>query len=354
MATRTTRRPYGTMPDGTVVELVALADESGVEVDIITYGGILAAIRAPDRQGRKANVVLGLPDLDGYRTRNRFFGAITGRFANRIAGAAFTIDGQTFRLPANSSGVNAIHGGLVGFDKRVWAIETLPAGDGVALSYRSPDGEEGYPGNLNVTVTYRLDGGALRIDYAAATDRPTVLNLTNHSYFNLAGEGSGDVMGHELTLMADQYTPTDAASIPNGELAAVDGTPFDFRRPTAVGARIREAHPQIVAGRGYDHNFVLRKSAPGALEPFARVREPLSGRTLEGATTEPGVQFFSGNNLDGSLVGSGGRVYRQSAGFCLETQHFPDSPNKPHFPSTVLRPGERFASTTVFTFGVEG
>ncbi|HMR33928.1 MAG TPA: aldose epimerase family protein [Geminicoccaceae bacterium] len=350
--TTTRRSAYGSMPDGTQVELVALADGTGVEVDIITYGGILAAIRAPDRKGAKANIVLGLPDLEAYRSRNRFFGAITGRYANRISGAAFTLDGRSFRLAGNSAGgANAIHGGLVGFDKRIWAAETLA--DGVALAYSSPDGEEGYPGRLDVTVTYRLSGGALRIDYAAVTDRPTVLNLTNHSYFNLAGEGSGDVLDHELTLLADSFTPTDANGIPTGELAAVDGTPFDFRRMTAIGARIGEAHPQIVIGRGYDHNYVLRKSAAGAPEPFASVREPSSGRTMQVSTTEPGVQFFSGNNLDGSLVGTGGRTYRQSAGFCLETQHFPDSPNKPHFPSTVLRPGERFASTTVFAFGVE-
>lgn len=355
MATRMTRSVYGTMADGTTVELVALADETGVEVDIITYGGILAAIRTPDRDGRKANVALGLPDLEGYRTRNRFFGAVTGRYANRIAGASFAIDGQIYRLAANNAGgANAIHGGLQGFDKRVWKAEPLPGGDGVALSYSSADGEEGYPGKLDVTVTYSLSGGALRIDYAAVTDKPTVLNLTNHSYLNLAGEGSGDVLGHELMLIADRYTPTDAVSIPTGELAPVEGTPFDFREPVAIGARIRDAHPQIVTGKGYDHNFVLRKSAPGALELFAKVREPVSGRTLEVSTTEPGVQFFSGNNLDGSLVGSGGRTYRQSSGFCLETQHFPDSPNKPDFPTTLLRPGERFASTTVFKFGVDG
>ena len=352
MATTTRRSAYGSMPDGQAIELVALADGSGVEVDIITYGGILAAIRTPDRRGASANVVLGLPDLEAYRSRNRFFGAITGRYANRISGAGFTIDGRSFRLAGNSAGgANAIHGGLQGFDKRVWTAQMLT--DGVALFYSSPDGEEGYPGKLDVTVTYTLSAGALRIDYAAVTDKPTVLNLTNHSYFNLAGEGSGDVLGHELMLLADRYTPTDANGIPTGELAPVDGTPFDFRQAAAIGARIREAHPQIVVGRGYDHNYVLSKSAPGALEPFARVREPVSGRTMEVSTTEPGVQFFSGNNLDGSLVGTGGRVYRQSAGFCLETQHFPDSPNKPDFPSTVLRPGERFASTTVFAFGVE-
>lgn len=353
MTTRMTRRSYGRMPDGTEVELFALADASGVEVDLITYGGILTAIRTPGRDGSLANIALGLPDLDAYRSRNRFFGAIAGRYANRIRGARFVIDGQTFTLPVNSSGVNALHGGHKGFDKKVWRAEPLPAGDGVALSYTSPDGEEGYPGTLDVTVTYRLADGGLRIDYAAVTDRPTVLNLTNHSYFNLAGEGSGDVLGHELTLAADRYTATDAASIPTGELAAVDGTPFDFRTATPIGARIAEAHPQIVIGRGYDHNFVLRKAKPGALEPFAAVREPGSGRTMQVSTTEPGVQFFSGNNLDGSLVGPGGRSYRQSAGFCLETQHFPNSPNQPEFPSTVLRPGERFASTTLFQFGTD-
>jgi aldose 1-epimerase len=348
-----TSDPFGSLPDGRAVERWTLGPASGVAVDVLTYGGILAAVRAPDRSGEPANIVLGLPTLADYATRNRFFGTITGRYANRIAGARFTLDGATYELAA-THGANALHGGRRGFDKQVW--RAAPAGESaVRLSYTSPDGEEGYPGRLEVHVTYALSAdGGLRIDYEATTDRPTVLNLTNHAYFNLAGEGSGDVLGHLLELCADGYLPTDHSSIPTGEIAPVDGTPFDFRTPTTLGARITEAHPQLVLARGYDHNMVLHKSAPGALELAARAIEPRSGRTLEVLTTEPGVQLFSGNNLDGSLVGSGGRTYRQSAGFCLETQHFPDSPNRPEFPSTVLRPGQIFRSTTIFRFGVEG
>jgi aldose 1-epimerase len=349
MPTDADRRFYGSLPDGRAVDLLTLKG-GRLEADIITYGGIIAAIRCPDRHGAVANVCLGLPDLEAY-TRKRFFGTITGRYANRIAGARFTLDGVEHRLAA-SNGPNAIHGGVEGFDKKLWRILAADAAS-VRLAYTSPDGEEGYPGRLEVEVTYAATaGGALRIDYAATTDRPTVLNLTNHAYFNLAGEASGDILGHELQLLADSFLPTDGGAIPTGEIAPVAGTPFDFREPMAIGARIREPHPQILIGRGYDHCYVLRKTAPGALGLAARVREPASGRVLEVLTTEPGVQFFSGNNFDGSLVGCGGRTYRQSAGFCLETQHFPDSPNRPEFPSTVLRPGERFASTTVLRFGV--
>lgn len=347
-----TRTSYGRLPDGREVERWTLA-AGDVAADILTWGGTLAAVRAPDRAGRLANVVLGLPSLADYVARNRFFGSITGRYANRIAGARFTLDGTTYEL-ARTHGANALHGGLAGFDKQVW--RAAPAGDAaLRLDYSSADGEEGYPGRLDVTVTYSLgtDGG-LRIDYVAVTDRPTVLNLTNHAYFNLGGEASGDVLGHRLQLLADAYLPTDAHAIPTGEIAPVAGTPFDFRSPTPLGARIAEAHPQLVLARGYDHNMVLRKSAPGALQLAARAVDPDSGRSLEVSTTEPGLQLFSGNNLDGSLIGSGGRTYRQSAGFCLETQHFPDSPNRPDFPGTVLRPGERFASTTIFRFGIEG
>jgi aldose 1-epimerase len=346
------RVPYGALPDGRRVDRWTLTSAAGVSVEILTYGGIVAAVHAPDRDGRPANVVLGLPDLDAYRTRNRFFGTITGRYANRIAGGRFSLDGTTYEL-ARNNGANALHGGLQGFDKRLWAAE--PAGDhAVQLRYVSADGEEGYPGRLAVSVTYALsDDGALRIDYRATTDRPTVLNLTNHSYFNLAGEASGDILDHLLEIAADAYLPTDAGGIPTGEIAPVAGTPFDFREPTPIGARITEAHPQLVQVCGYDHCFVLREAAPGALAEVARVVAPTSGRTLTVRSTEPGVQLYTGNHLDGSLVGRGGRTYRQSAGFCLETQHFPDSPNRPEFPSTVLRPGETFHSTTIFHFGVE-
>jgi aldose 1-epimerase len=354
MAPGTSHEPIGTTRKGETVERWRLAS-GAVEVEVLTYGGIIAAIRTPDRHGRRGNIALGLPDLAAYLDRNRFFGAITGRYANRIAGGGFTLDGVEYRL-AQNNGPNAIHGGLEGFDKRVWRARAAGGPDeaGVALAYVSADGEEGYPGELTVEVVYRLNAaGELRIDYAATTDRPTIVNLTNPRYFNLAGEASGDVLGHELLLVADAFTPTDPTSIPTGEIRDVTGTPFDFRTPTAIGARIREPHEQIVHGRGYDHNWVLRKSRAGALELAAVAREPVSGRVLEVLTTEPGVQFYSGNFLDGSLVGSGGRTYRQSAGFCLETQHFPDSPNHPHFPTTVLRPGETFRGTTIFRFTVE-
>ncbi|HET6469509.1 MAG TPA: aldose epimerase family protein [Geminicoccaceae bacterium] len=350
----TVTEPAGSAEDGRPVERWRLRN-GGLEVEILTYGGIVAAFRAPDRHGRLADVVLGLPSLDGYLARHPYFGAITGRYANRIAGARFSLDGVEHQL-AQNDGANALHGGRQGFDKQVWRARPTNDADvaGVALAHVSAHGEEGYPGELAVEVAYRLDAdGSLRIDYSATTDRPTVLNLTNHSYFNLAGESSGDVMGHELMLVADAFTPTDAGSIPTGEIRAVAGTPFDFREPVPIGARIREPDEQILHGRGYDHNFVLRKTAPGALELAARVREPSSGRVLEVLTSEPGLQFYSGNRLDGTLVGSGGRTYRQSAGFCLETQHFPDSPNRPEFPSTVLRPGETFRSTTVFRFAVD-
>ncbi len=346
------RTSYGTLPDGRGVDCWTLASAAGVSVEILTYGGIIAAVHAPDRDGRPANVVLGLPDLEAYRTRNRFFGTITGRYANRIAGGRFTLDGTTYEL-ARNNGANALHGGVQGFDKRLWAAE--PTGDAtIRLTYVSADGEEGYPGRLAVAVTYALsDDGTLRIDYTATTDRPTVLNLTNHSYFNLAGEASGDVLDQVLEIAADAYLPTDAGAIPTGEVATVTGTPFDFREPVPIGARITEAHPQLVQACGYDHCLVLRKSAPGALDRAARAVDPRSGRTLTVLTTEPGVQLYTGNHLDGSLVGRGRRTYRQSAGFCLETQHFPDSPNRREFPSTVLRPGETFRSTTIFHFGVE-
>lgn len=343
---------YGILPDGRRVDSWTLSSAAGVAVEILTYGGIIAAVHAPGRDGRIANVVLGRPDLAAYLARNPFFGTITGRYANRIAGGRFTLDGITYQLACNH-GANALHGGQRGFDKQLWLAE--PAGErAVRLSHVSADGEEGYPGRLAVAVTYALsDDGALSIDYAATTDRPTVLNLTNHSYFNLAGEASGDVLDQVLEIAADAYLPTDAGAIPTGEVAAVAGTPFDFRRPTPIGLRITEPHPQILIGHGYDHCFVLRERTRGVATHAARAVDPSSGRTLTVLTTEPGVQLYTGNHLDGSLVGRGRRTYRQTAGFCLETQHFPDSPNRPAFPSTVLRPGEMFRSTTVYHFGVE-
>jgi aldose 1-epimerase len=344
--------PFGTTPAGEEVDLYTLSNSHCVEVKIITYGGIVQALRVPDRDGRLRNVVLGFDNLDDYVNNNSpYFGAIIGRYANRIAEGKFTLDGTTYRLAVNNP-PNALHGGPTGFHTKVWDGEAFVRSHrvGVRLAYTSPDGEEGYPGTLQTEVVYTLtDDNALRIEYHATTDEPTIVNLTNHSYFNLEGEGSGTIYDHVLKISADRYTPVDATLIPTGELSPVAGTPFDFRRPTTIGARIRADHPQILIGRGYDHNFVLKG---GGTRPTlaARVVDPASGRVLTIRTTEPGMQFYSGNFLDGTLVGTSGHVYRQSDGFALETQHYPDSPNQPNFPSTVLRPGEEFDSTTVFKF----
>ncbi len=323
----------------------------GIEADVLSYGGIIEALRVPDRQGRVASVVLGLPSLDQYVRVSPYFGAAVGRYANRIARGRFALDGREYQLACND-GANAMHGGTVGFSRRVWDVaDAGPAR--VTLRRTSPDGEEGYPGALDVTVAYSVEPGALRIDYAAETDRPTVLNLTNHSYFNLAGEGGGSVLGHLLRINADAFLPADAGQIPTGELRPVAGTPFDFLMPTLIGARIREGDPQLVQALGYDHCWALRGGVADAPRLAVRATDPASGRVLEVLTTEPGVQVYTGNRLTGSLVGPSGRAFRSGDGFCLETQHFPDSPNQPGFPSTVLRPGERFTSTTVFRFGVE-
>ncbi len=350
-----TRAPFGTLPDGSPVEVFTLSNARGVEVRAITYGGIIVSIRVPDRDGRLGDIVLGYDTLDGYVANNPYFGCITGRYANRIARARFTLDGRTYQLAAND-GPNHLHGGVRGFDKHVWHGEPVQASGrvGVVFSRTSPDGEEGYPGTLDVRVAYTLsDDGELRVDYEATTDRPTPVNLTQHSYFNLAGEGSGDILGHILTINADRYTPVDETLIPTGELAPVEGTPFDFRTPTPIGGRNGVDHEQLRRGRGYDHNYVLRRAGDGLVRA-ARVVEPTTGRTLEVWTTEPGLQFYSGNFLDGSIRGKSGHVYGRRSGFCLETQHFPNSPNQPHFPSTILRPGERYLSTTAFRFGVDG
>jgi aldose 1-epimerase len=342
------KQPYGTTADGRAVEEYTLTNAHGVEVHIITYGGIITSIRVPDRDGNFANVVLGFDNLADYETRNPYFGCITGRCANRIAGGRFTLDGVAYTLATND-GVNHEHGGLIGFDKRLWSPTV--SGESLALRYLSPDGEEGYPGNLDVTVTYTLtDDNGLRIDYRATTDRPTPINLTNHSYFNLAGNGSGDIHGHHLMINADRYTPTDPTAVPTGEIAPVEGTPFDFRAPRAIGPGQRSAHPQIVIGRGYDHNFVLNRTDDNSLALAARLTDPGSGRVMEVFTTEPGMQFYAGNYLDATLVGSSGTLYRQSDGLALETQHFPDAVHHPHFPSVVLRPGETYQSTTIFRF----
>ena len=345
---------YGELADGRRVDLFTLGNAAGMTVKIITFGGIISEISVPDRRGRFANVALGFDNLAQYEGEHPYFGAITGRYANRIAGGRFRLDGVDYSLCLNA-GECSLHGGAVGFDKRVWAARQLDDGS-LELAYTSPDGEEGYPGQLDVTARYSLgEDNRLRIDYAAATDAPTVLNLTNHSYFNLMGEGEGSIYDHLLMINAERYTPTDARQAPTGELAPVAGTPFDFRQLKAIGPGQRSAHPQIQMARGYDHNFVLNRAglAAEALGLAARVYEPGSGRVMEVWTTEPGVQFYAGNMLDATLVGASGRLYRQSDGLALETQHFPDSPNQPQFPSTVLRPGERFASSTVYRFSTD-
>jgi aldose 1-epimerase len=306
-----------------------------------------------DRDGQLDDVVLGYPTLDGYLEASPYFGSIVGRYGNRIAGGRFTLDGKTYRLATND-GPNHLHGGLRGFDKVVWDAEPSETDSTatVALTYTSPAGEEGYPGTLRARVAYTLTASSeLLVEYQATTDAPTPVNLTQHSYFNLAGAGRGDILGHELTIAADRYTPVDATLIPTGELAPVAGTPFDFRTPNPIGARIAQDDEQLRRGRGYDHNFVLTREGTG-LASAARVVDRTTGRTLEISTTEPGIQFYSGNFLDGTITGKDGRVYGHRAGFCLETQHFPDSPNQPTFPSTILGPGEEYRSTTVFAFGV--
>jgi aldose 1-epimerase len=348
-----TRAPFGTAPAGDTVEVFTLTNAHGLEVRAATYGGIIVSLFVPDRDGRMADVVLGHDSLDAYLRGSLYFGAIVGRFCNRIANARFTVDGMTYRLVAND-GRNHLHGGLKGFDQVVWRAAPFRTDStvGVVLSYTSPDGEEGYPGNLNARVTYTLtDRNELVVDYLATTDKATPVNLTQHSYFNLAGDGAGDVLGHLLRINADLMTPVDENLIPTGAIVPVAGGPFDFRSLTAIGARIATDDEQLRRGRGYDHNFVLNRREPGPVHA-ALVVEPTSGRTLDIYTTEPGLQFYSGNFLDGSVVGKAGRVYRHRTGLCLETQHYPDSPNQPGFPSTLLRPGADYRSRTVFAFGV--
>jgi aldose 1-epimerase len=346
-----THAPFGKTGDGQPVEIYTLTNANGVELKATTYGGIITSLKVPDRGGRFADVVLGYDTLDGYLKDSPYFGAIVGRYGNRIAKGQFTLDGKTYKLATNN-GPNHLHGGNKGFDKVVWnATEKNSAeGIGVVFSRISPDGEEGYPGNLQVTVTYTLtDKNELVVDYHAGTDKATPVNLTQHAYFNLAAD-DGDILGHLLTINADRFTPVDATLIPTGELASVADTPFDFRKPVAIGARIGGDHMQLKNGKGYDHNWVLTRMGSG-LQHAVHVIEPKTGRTLDIATTEPAVQFYSGNFLDGSLTGKGGRVYKHRSGFCLETQHYPDSPNRPNFPSTILRAGQTYSSKTVFTFG---
>ena len=341
------QKSFGQLPEGQEVTLYELRDKNGLYAGIIDYGAILVSLHVPDRKGKFADVVLGFDNLDSYLKRNPLFGATVGRYANRIAHAGFTLDGTDYKLTANS-GKNHIHGGRnKRFDKVMWKGQTFLNNEeaGVRLTYLSKDGDEGFPGNLNCIVTYTLtQNSELKISYEATTDKPTIVNLTNHSYFNLAGAGNGDVLDHEIKINADYYTPSDKALIPTGEIHSVEGTPLDFTESKTIGARISE----LKQTKGYDHNYVLKNSG-GSIVHAARVYEPGSGRTMEVSTTEPGMQFYTANGMRG-LTGKGGKAYSPYYGFCLETQHFPDSPNKPHFPSTVLRPGQQFNSMTVFAF----
>ena len=346
-----TRAPFGTTAQGVPVELYTLRNGKGAEVRICTYGGIVTSLKVPDRNGAVADVVLGFDNFASYEHNNPYFGALIGRYGNRIANGRFKLDGKTYKL-AQNNGPNSLHGGLKGFDKVVWSAKPVEGklGPALGLSYLSKDGEEGFPGNLKVTAVYRLtDDNSLRIDFTATTDKTTVCNLTHHSYFNLAGKGN--ILGHELVIAADKFTPVDANLIPTGELRAVGGTPFDFTAPKTIGARIDARDEQLKFGHGYDHNYVLSKF-PGELGLAARVYEPESGRVMEVLTTEPGVQFYSGNYLDG-LTGKGGVAYHNRDAFCLEPQHYPDSPNQPEFPSTTLKPGRIYETTIIYHFSVQ-
>jgi aldose 1-epimerase len=344
------------MFQGKAIEVVTLKNPSGMEVQAMSYGAIITSVKVPDRAGVFADVVLGFDQPEQYWAAPPppYFGAVVGRYGNRIANGAFTLDGKKYTL-AKNNGPNHLHGGLKGFDKVLWSVATknAPEGASAIFTYTSPDGEEGYPGTLTARVTYTLtDKNALIVDYHATTDKPTVLNLTQHSYFNLAGEGTGDILDHQLMLNADRFVPIDTTSIPLGDLASVAGTPFDFRKPTAIGARINQDHVQLKNGQGYDHNWVLNGKGPGP-QLAARVTDPKSGRILEIATTEPGVQFYTGNFLDGTIKGKSGHVYARRTALCLETQHYPDSPNHKSFPTSELRPGKAYESRTVFTFSAK-
>ncbi|UCC96365.1 MAG: galactose mutarotase [Phycisphaerales bacterium] len=343
------KRLFGKTDQADVVHIYTLTNANGCEVKITNYGGIVVSLKVPDKTGKLGDVVLGYETLDKYIEKSPYFGALIGRYGNRIGKGKFTLDGRVYTLAVNN-GENHLHGGIVGFDKAVWNAKEIKQPDavGLELTYLSGDGEEGYPGNLSVTVRYLwTDDNELKIDYTATTDRLTIVNLTNHSYFNLAGKG--DILGHELMIDADRFTPVDEGLIPTGELRSVAETPMDFRKPMTIGARIEQDDEQLKFGLGYDHNWVLNRY-DGSLRRVARVCESTTGRIVEVYTTEPGLQFYSGNFLDGTITGKCGAVYQQRYGLCLETQHFPDSPNKPDFPSTLLKPGERYTSTTIYKF----
>ena len=347
-------QPFGQINDRVSIDLYALKNNNDFEVKITNYGGTIVSMVVPDRDGAPGDVVLGYDSLEEYSQGKYFFGCIVGRYANRIANGRFTLNNMEYLL-AKNEGDNHLHGGIRGFDKVYWQAKTYnnETGIGLELSYQSKEGEEGYPGNLSVTVHYSLtDANELRIDYLAVTDKPTVANLTNHTYFNLSGNGTGDILGHKLMINANEFTPVDEKLIPTGELRSVKGTPMDFTQPVKVGARIDQDDKQLILGRGYDHNWVLNKD----IDEFAlaaRANDPGSGRTMEVYTTEPGIQFYSGNFLDNQITGKAGEIYNHRSGFCLETQHFPDSPNKPEFPSTVIMPGSKYMQTTVYKFSID-
>ena len=350
--TEVQQKHFGTR-DGRPVILYTLTNSHGVEIAAMNYGGIIQSIRVPDRDGKFADIVLGHDTAEGYMPNPPFLGAIVGRYANRIANASFTLDGKTYTLPKND-GPNTLHGGIAKtFDKVLWEGRPLKEKNGVSFTYLSADGDDGFPGNLKVTVTYVLtESNELVIDYEATTDKDTPINVSQHTYFNLKGEGNGDILDHEIMINADKFTPVDKNLIPTGELRPVEGTPLDFRKSTRIGARIDDNYEQLVLAHGYDHNFVINRKGPG-LTLAARVYEPTTGRVLEVTTTQPGVQFYSGNFLDGSVTGKSGHVYKRRYGLCLETQHFPDSPNHPEFPTTILKPGQTFHQQTVFKFAAK-
>ena len=346
------KRPFGKV-DEKDVALYTLTNEAGMMMSVTDYGGIVTSFFVPDRTGKMDDIVLGYNTVDAYVKKNPYFGAIIGRYGNRIGKARFSLGGKEYVLPIND-GPNSLHGGVKGFDKVVWKSREAKRDDavGVEFTYESRDGEQGFPGNLSSTVVYWLtNNNEFAIDYAATTDKETIVNLTQHNYWNLSGENSGDILSHELTIFADRYTPVDAVAIPTGELAPVKGTPMDFTTPSAVGGRIGADFEQLKLGKGgYDHNWVLNRKSADDLEPAAVVVDRKSGRRMEVFTTEPGIQFYSGNFLDGTIIGKQGKPYAYRNGLCLETQHFPDSPNKPGFPSTVLRPGQKYKSMTTYKF----
>jgi aldose 1-epimerase len=350
-----TKQPFGATPGGQSVELYTLRNAAGAEAKIMTYGGIVQSLSVADKSGKFGDVALGYDDLAGYIKETPYFGALVGRYGNRIGGAKFTLEGKTYTLATNN-GPNTLHGGLKGFDKVVWKVvkaDVGPQGPRLELNYLSKDGEEGFPGNLNVFATYTLtDKNELRLEFTATTDKPTVVNLTHHSYFNLRGQGNGDILGHEVYINADKTTPVDKELITTGAFASVDGTPFDFRKPTAIGARINDPDPVLRFGPGYDHNWVINKPL-GKLGLQARVYEPTSGRGMEVWSDEPGLQFYVGNFLDGSIKGKGGVAYQIHTGFCMEPQHYPDSPNKPMFPTTELKPGQTYKNVIIYKFSVK-